>query len=405
MIPKTFQFTGALAHFEGAPGAKSFVDDAGKTWTGRGGAVLANNPKFGSTAGGFDGAVNSAWITNGADLAFGTNDYTIEGQVYFPAVPGAQLNFFSTAASGTTGNAATDVLIYYISNTLRVWTNNGDRISMPFPAAGAYHHLAVTRQNTVLRMFIDGIKAAADSTDAVNHTSQYFYVGSLPTSLPVPAAMRIDEVRITNGRAWYTSNFTPPAAPFVYVPGGSYIQPNMGPADFIGARAAGPDQDNGGIALNDASQGLLARIWRASSDGSHISLYTDGVLPTVIVTDSGISYDSFSFDQNMNPVIAYIADGVAKLSWFNINTNTRVTTVLGTDVVKPRVFLDDKHPLASGTSDVIVAYLRGSALYFRAQRDNYATEYVLAANVASRGLENLGMNAAGRLQFRLRGTY
>lgn len=158
------------------------------------------------------------------------------------------------------------------------------------------------------------------------------------------------------------------------------------------------DREIGGVALQDASQGLLVKEWLGTCDGSQIILSAQDVTPTVVVTDIGITEFSFTFDQNMNVVVAYIAGGQAKLNWFDINANAQVTTTLGTGYQWPRVSLDDKHPLASDTSDVILAYVKTGNLYYRQQRDRFETEYLLASGVSGR-LRKIGMNTIGRLQF------
>jgi hypothetical protein len=175
------------------------------------------------------------------------------------------------------------------------------------------------------------------------------------------------------------------------------------PAAFLGARDApdiGPllDREDGGVALQDPSQGLLVRRWLGVCDGTDITLSTAGVEPIVVISDTDITEFSFSFDQNMNVVVGYRAAGIAKLNWFDVVANAQVTTVYGADYLSPRVALDDKHPLASDTSDVIFAYIRGDALYYRQQRDRYQQERLLAGSVPG-ALNKIGMNAENRFQF------
>lgn len=191
------------------------------------------------------------------------------------------------------------------------------------------------------------------------------------------------------------------------------------PAAFLGARNTGDigpvppvpggivwrDREDGGIALQDASQGLLSTAWLGTTDGTAVVLEAPSVAPAVLITGVGISEISFSFDRLMNPVIAYVEGGSTKLRWFDVGVNGIVTTVYGAGYLHPRVSLDDKHPLASETSDVIFAYLRDGDLRYRQQRDRYEIERVLAtaAELLAAGitqpLRKAGMSTRGHFQF------
>lgn len=176
-------------------------------------------------------------------------------------------------------------------------------------------------------------------------------------------------------------------------------------APFMGARGdsgIGPilDREDGGIALNDPSEGLLYQPWLGVCDGVSITLSAPNTAPVTWITGAEISEFSFSFDQNMRPAVAYVEAGIAKLNWFDVAVNQQVTTVYDDTYRNPRMSLDDKHRLASDTSDVIFAYLRGGSLYYRQQRDRYLTEYLLASGVQGR-LNRIGLNRQNRMQFEL----
>jgi len=142
------------------------------------------------------------------------------------------------------------------------------------------------------------------------------------------------------------------------------------------------DYELGGVALNDASQGLQFYEWRGRYIDGSVVLDVPGVVaPVTVLTVPGVTEFSFSFDQNMSPVVAYMLDdGSAHFYWFDSTIPGFTTLDLGSGVRSPRCSLDDKRAASgviSGASDVILTYLRDDALYFRAQRDRYATEYKL----------------------------
>ena len=155
----------------------------------------------------------------------------------------------------------------------------------------------------------------------------------------------------------------------------------------------------GGVALNDSSQGMLVKIWRGQLVGDSIVLSADDVAPAAIVTEPGIEEFQFTFDQNMRPAVCYVADGVSKFYWFDALTQSAVTTVYGATYSHLRCAQDDKRFLQGGSSDIILAYVRSENLYFRAQRDRFLVEYLLAEGIEQ--LVQVGMNTELRFQFRV----
>lgn len=176
-------------------------------------------------------------------------------------------------------------------------------------------------------------------------------------------------------------------------------------ADFLGARASSAitaryDMEDGGVALQDPSEGLFSDVWYAyiNPSNTRIILGKEGGSEVTIIEGTGITEVSLTFDRNMNVAIAYVEGGEAKLNWFDLVANDQVTTNFGSTYINPRVSHDDKHPLASETSDVIFAYVRDGDLYYRQQRDRYDTERLLQEDVAGT-FRKIGMNVENRLQF------
>lgn len=176
--------------------------------------------------------------------------------------------------------------------------------------------------------------------------------------------------------------------------------------NFLGGRSLPVrnevDYETGGIALNDASAGLLHQVWRARIiEKTEILLDAELVDESVIATGINITEVSLSFDRNMNVVLAYVENGVARLYWYD-SVLAAMTTTTFAGVVTPRVALDDKRNSQSAISDVIFAYLKDGDLYYRQQRDRYLVEYLLASDVDSPGLIKIGMNRQLRMQFMFR---
>lgn len=81
---------------------------------------------------------------------------------------------------------------------------------------GNWHHVAVTREAAILRMFVDGVLVGTGSSSA-SYTSAIALLSvgyQVQGDARYPLRGGIDEIRITKGVARYTENFTPPSAPF-----------------------------------------------------------------------------------------------------------------------------------------------------------------------------------------------
>lgn len=133
----------------------------------------------------------------------------------------------------------------------------------------------------------------------------------------------------------------------------------------------------GGIAIGDSSYGYNYQAWRleVSSDNNHLILSSGNTLPITVVTDIDIEECSLSFDQNLNPVYAWVSLGVMKLRWFDSRINEfTITEFSGRS---PYVVIDDSNEFAVGFNDVIFSYFLGNALYYRVQREFYEVPHLV----------------------------
>lgn len=163
------------------------------------------------------------------------------------------------------------------------------------------------------------------------------------------------------------------------------------------------DYEWGGIALNDASQGLLVKPWVCRYEGTAFIVDSDGTEPQVIYERAGVNAIAFTFDQNMRPILAFEDDGEMWLWWWDSQTNSRQTTNFGRGR-NVRLTLDDKRANAttSGTNDVLFAYIRDDRLCYRQQRERYQFERVLRTGVSPlTRLKNVGMGDNLRIRFQL----
>lgn len=159
----------------------------------------------------------------------------------------------------------------------------------------------------------------------------------------------------------------------------------------------------GGVAIGDASQGFVANVWTLTTDGTSVSISAPLIAPSLVFSGVGISEVSLAFDQSMNPVVAFVDGEGAKLRWFDSLISDYTITTLPAGTETPRVCLDDIRETQKAESDVILSYVRGGTLYFRAQRDRYEVEYTLTSGLSAK-LRAVNMNRGLRLQFELGDT-
>ncbi|MGH8237837.1 MAG: IPT/TIG domain-containing protein [Steroidobacteraceae bacterium] len=165
------------------------------------------------------------------------------------------------------------------------------------------------------------------------------------------------------------------------------------------------DYELGGVAIQNPLQGLRVQTWTGEVIGSNVVLSAPLVAPVTIFTQASITEFQFTFDQNMQPFVAYMLNGVtARFRWFDTTISQFVTTTLPTGSYSLRCSLDDKRQNAgiiSGQSDVVLTYFRAGTLYFRMQRDRYTIEYTLKTGYGAHVIGAFGMNLKFRLQWQI----
>ena len=158
------------------------------------------------------------------------------------------------------------------------------------------------------------------------------------------------------------------------------------------------DFELGGVDLQDPSQGLRVKSWAVYIEGQDIWIAAEDREPVILFSRVGILTEvSLAFDQNMRPVVAFVENGVSTLYWYDTFISNFTFTTLP-DTLTPRVCLDDKRETQTGSSDVLLAYIKDNSLYFRMQRDRFQIEYLLRADVNAT-LKKMGMTNKSRVQF------
>lgn len=178
----------------------------------------------------------SAFVDAGpsTQLDIGPNDFTLETEIRFDALPQGALYATIFNRWDTTGDHRSYRLTYggpSFNNSCLQWDTSTDgtnsTVTTPIvfpwaPETDVWYHLAIVRAAGELLLFIDGVQQGlpvADSSTYYSGGTEIFAVGSQNASGANPVANtyvcgRFDETRFTNGVGRYTGTFTPPSAAF-----------------------------------------------------------------------------------------------------------------------------------------------------------------------------------------------
>lgn len=214
-----FAFNSLLLHGNGTNGSTVITDSSGspKTVTAVGNAQISTaiaDPFGNSTRGviALDGTGDYLSIPATTAFEYGTGDFTIECWIRFASVAGVQ----SLYDQRFTGDQGPQPVLYTNGTSLRYFFNGSDRITIATVAANQWYHLALSKQSSSIKAFIDGVQGGSTYVDATSYTTgPSVFIGN-DTFTPAVFGFNgyIDDLRITKGVARYTATFTPPTLPF-----------------------------------------------------------------------------------------------------------------------------------------------------------------------------------------------
>jgi hypothetical protein len=178
--------------------------------------------KYGSTSMAFSGdssSIQPSLITNDANLMSLLGDFTVEGWFYFTKLPSARpddgaglIDFRSTNPTSPTGF----VLYAKKTNDKFAFYSAGDQIvSTTTIQTSTWYHVAVTRSGSSIKLFVNGIQEGSTFTSSAKFSDNYFLISGVQDSIPgtyMKFEGYMDDIRVTNGIARYTSNFNPPSS-------------------------------------------------------------------------------------------------------------------------------------------------------------------------------------------------
>jgi hypothetical protein len=164
--------------------------------------------KFGGASALFDGTGDYLALTG---RSFSTSNFTVEGWIYV-ATPASGFAILDTRDQDLTNSG----FAFYVRSTSKLALGTGS----PFVAtegpttitANSWHHVALVRSSGTIKGYLNGVEEfSVANTASLSLTG--WRIGNF-WNAPTISSGYIDDLRITNGVARYTANFTPPATQF-----------------------------------------------------------------------------------------------------------------------------------------------------------------------------------------------
>lgn len=207
-----------LLHMDGTNGSQSFVDSSANNLTVTAGGdaqISTTNKVFGASSAFFDGNGDYLELPVNA-IQFNADDFTIE----FWVNPTREEGSHTCVANWGCGSNMTIFFALSTSEGVVVYLNgSGPYITGGSIQANQWQHVALVRQGSNMSAYINGVQAGDTyniGNTPIDNIVDNIRIGrdTASSDCNQPLEGYMDELRITKGVARYTSNFTPPTAPF-----------------------------------------------------------------------------------------------------------------------------------------------------------------------------------------------
>lgn len=206
-------YTVLLLHCDGANGSSIFTDSSPSVHSISDGSatITTSTPKYGSGGASFATVAGLSFTDNLTDLSW-PGDFTVDF-------------WLNTSTVSTDGGAfrriisfdldsATSFQLYLQASGFIVCRSNATLFTGATNTAnGTYHHIAVTRSGTTLRLFVDGVQDASVTNSTSFAAGATARIGSY-NGTTGRIAGTLDEIRVSKGIARWTAGFTPPATQY-----------------------------------------------------------------------------------------------------------------------------------------------------------------------------------------------
>lgn len=179
--------------------------------------ISTTQSKFGGSSIYLDGTGDYLVTAPNMTNNLGTGDFTIEAWVYLTS--GSTYQFFIGSSDNASGYMMIGINVPLSPTSTIAIGRSGINWPVQFGAgttitSNTWTHIAITRSGTTNRAFINGTQLGSNVTDSTSWSfpSNTMWIGMQSGGTSFNGY--IDDLRITNGYARYTTNFTPSSSAF-----------------------------------------------------------------------------------------------------------------------------------------------------------------------------------------------
>ena len=259
--------------------------------------VTANGPPYQGTFSPYSQTGWSWYFNSGASGTTGdgvrlgtigavnTGSYTIECWVY-PVVLDSTVRYFVWEGGG--GGISLTGLAGNKTANVEVWAGGafaGPSFTSTLTVSTfAWSHIAMVRNGTSVKVYVNGVADAGTATDNTAWTNGYFYIGTYNATTSNYYGGYISNLRFVVGTALYTSNFTPPTAALTSVAGTRILTCNTNRFSDSSGNSYSTVVTAGGPSVLARSPFAPTSIWLAGTYGG--SGYYNGTTAYLTVPDN-----------------------------------------------------------------------------------------------------------------------
>lgn len=189
---------------EGANGSTSFIDDKGHSVTPTGATISTAHFVHGSSSM-LAGSGKKLVVGSSPDFAIGVGDFTVEARVNITSWSQPLQGVFNI------GSYNSGLLFRIQNGAMECWINNSTVNPTTTISPNADHHIALTRQSGVVRLWLDGSQVGSDYNLPGSIAANDITIGVSAHNSGEYVDGYIDDVYLTVGVARYSLSFTPPS--------------------------------------------------------------------------------------------------------------------------------------------------------------------------------------------------
>jgi hypothetical protein len=229
VLDAQFNYVTMLLHGDGTNGAQNntFLDSSTNEFsiTRNGNTTQGSFSPYGSNWSNYFGGADYLSLADNANLNPGTQDFVMEAWVYLTGTTG---NNQGINGKGTPG---TDGYTFFVTNALVlsfIWNGTGGAtITGGTLVLNTWNHVAVVRNSSVIRLYLNGVGAGSSTACTTDITSTATkFVGQARGGNPILGYMsnyRMTKGSLPSGYDATSSSLTPPTAPLTAISGTSLL--------------------------------------------------------------------------------------------------------------------------------------------------------------------------------------